>query len=182
VVESLLFGARRENMNSKDLVTYCGGYCGVCARFLGFTAFREAASLLAELVDAHGFQHWMPQAVKEFDYTEFRKGLAFFGNPESWLVCRQGCRSGDGRPECEIRKCCQERECDICFDCGEFPCDKVKENTRIIKRANEYKKLGKDEWLRQQLEKANQGFEPHSEKYYQIWAREYPPAQTTHNK
>jgi hypothetical protein len=51
-----------------------------------------------------------------------------------------------------------------------------------LKRANEYKKLGKDEWLRRQVEKANQGFEPHTKKYYQIWAREYLPTQTTHNK
>ena len=162
-------------MNSKDLMTYCGGYCGVCARFLGFTAFREAALLLGELADAHGFQHWMPKAVKEFDYAEFRKGLAFFGDPESWLICRKCCKGGDGRPDCEIRNCCQERELDICFDCGEFPCGKVKENTRMIKRANEYKKLGKDEWLREQVKKANQGFELHTEKYYQIWARENLP-------
>jgi hypothetical protein len=91
-------------------------------------------------------------SVKEFNYAEFIKGLEFFSKDDTWLVCRKCCKGGDGRPECEIRNCCQERELDICFDCGEFPCDKGKENTRMIERANEHKKLGQDEWLRQQVE------------------------------
>lgn len=66
-------------MKLEDLITYCGMNCGSCARYQGLTVFREAIRLVAELVDSHGFQHWMPGAVKEFDYTEFRKALDFFG-------------------------------------------------------------------------------------------------------
>jgi hypothetical protein len=64
-------------------MTYCGGSCATCARHAGTTAFRQAASLLAEVADAHGFYHWMPREVREFDYAEFRKGLAFFADPDS---------------------------------------------------------------------------------------------------
>lgn len=169
-------------MKPEQLITYCGVYGGTCARWCGYTEFRELATFFAEWVDSQGFPHWMPGSVKEFNYAEFIKGLDFFSKEDTWLVCQKCCKGGDGRPECEIRNCCQERELDICFDCGEFPCDKVKENTRMIERANEYKKLGKDEWLRQQVEKANQGFELHTEKYYQIWAREYLPTQAPHKK
>jgi len=165
-------------MKPADLIGYCGVYCETCARWCENPALRQLATALAELVDAHGFHYWMPEVVKEFDYAEFRKALDFFSQENTWLVCQKGCKGGDGRPDCEIRDCCKSRGLDLCFDCEEFPCDKVKGDTKMIKRAEEYKKLGKDDWLRQQIEKARQGFELHTEKYYQIWAREYPSSQS----
>ena len=83
-------------MKPEDLITYCGGFCATCVRSANYTAFRDAASLLAELAYAHGFQHWMPDAAEEHSYAEFRKGLDFFADPNSWLVCKKGCRGGDG--------------------------------------------------------------------------------------
>jgi hypothetical protein len=172
-------------MESKDLVTYCGGYCGECALFPGFTALREAALILGELIDTHGLQNWIPEAwtpdawtpdaENKFDFAEFRKGLTFFSAPESWYACRECCKSGGGWPECPMRKCCREREIDICFDCGDFPCSKVKWNPIMIKRGDEYKKLGKGEWLREREKNANQGFELYAGKYYQVRAVENPP-------
>jgi len=44
----------------------------------------------------------------------------------------------------------------------------VRENAKVLEEAREYKKLGRDEWLRRKAEKAKQGFEAHTEKYYQI--------------
>ena len=70
-------------MNAEDMISCCGGFCGTCARSANYTAFREAAALLAELIDSHGFNHWMPDTVTEFDYNEFRKGLEFFADPDS---------------------------------------------------------------------------------------------------
>ena len=165
-------------MKPEDLITYCGVYGGTCARWCEYTVFRDLTSIFAEWVDAQGFQYFMPGCVKEFDYTEFRKALDFFSKKDSWLVCWKCCKGGDGRPDCEIRKCCKNHGLDVCFDCGEFPCDKVKEDTKMIERAKEYKRLGKDEWLQQEVEKAKQDFELHTGKYYRIWAKRYPP---THN-
>ena len=45
----------------------------------------------------------------------------------------------------------------------------------MIQRANEYKKLGKEKWLKQQIEKAKHGFELHTGKFYEIFAKECPP-------
>ncbi len=162
-------------MEPEDLITYCGGYCGYCSRWCENASFIYLATTLAELVDAHGFHYWMPGEVKEFDYTEFRKALDFFSKKDSWLVCQKGCKRGDGRPDCEIRKCCQKRGMDLCFDCDEFPCDKVKGNKEMIEMAKEYEELGEKEWLRQQVDKAKKGYEHHTKKYYQIWAHKYPP-------
>jgi hypothetical protein len=162
-------------VKEEDLITYCGGYCGACARWCGYTEFRDLVVLLAEWVDAQGFQYWMPQEMQEFDYREFRKGLGFFGKSDTWLVCQKGCRGGDGNPECEIRKCCKERGLETCFDCGEFPCARFREDPEMIERARQYKALGKLEWLRRQIERANRGFESHTKKYYRVHATVNPP-------
>ena len=51
-------------MKQEYLIAYCGTYCGSCARCQGSVFFREAIPLVAELVDSHGFQHWMPVQSK----------------------------------------------------------------------------------------------------------------------
>ncbi len=154
------------------LLTYCGGYCGCCARFLRHKSFRNAAALLAEIADSHGFQYWMPLEVKEFDYDEFRKGLDFFSREDTWLVCRKGCKGGGGGPPDCVRECCREHGVDVCFECREFPCGKVKEKNDMMKRAREYRRLGRKEWLRRQDEKARKGFEGHTRKYYRVLIEE----------
>jgi len=161
-------------MKSTDLITYCGGYGGHCARYIGYTAFREAAALLAELVDSHGYQYWLPSEVKEFDYNESRKGLDFFRRGDSWLVCKGCCKGGGGGPPGCVRDCCIKHNIDVCFECGEFPCDRVKDNVRMLKRAEDYRKLGREEWLRRAEDKARKGFEGHTGKYYRVWASESP--------
>jgi len=52
-------------MNPEELMTFCGGYCGTCARWRGFGAFRAAARFLAELTDAHEFEHWLQQVTQD---------------------------------------------------------------------------------------------------------------------
>jgi len=69
-------------------------------------------------------------------------------------------------PECEIRNCCMERKLDLCFECSQFPCDKVKGNERMVKTASEYKKLGREKWLCLQIKKVQNGYELHTRKYY----------------
>jgi hypothetical protein len=162
-------------MNPEELITYCGVYGGSCARYAGFTAFRDAARLLAEIADSHGFQHWMPGEVEEFDYKEFRKGLDFFAIDDSWLVCAKCCKGGGvGPPNC-VRDCCIQHGVDICFECDEFPCKRVKGNAAILERAEEYFRLGREEWLRRAEERARQGFEFHTGKYYEVSTRAFEP-------
>jgi len=111
----------------------------------------------------------MPTEIEDFDYVEFRKGLDFFSK-DPRVICQSCCKSGrSGYLACEIRKCCQEHGLDVCFECSEFPCSKVEKNAEMIERAKEYRELGKDEWLRRQIEKANQGYEHHTGKYYRLW-------------
>lgn len=169
-------------MNPEDLITCCGFYGGTCARFVEYTVFRDLAAILAEIVDAHGFHYWMPESVKEFDYTEFRKTLDFFSKKNTWLVCERCCKDKG----CRIAECCENHGLTICFDCNEFPCDKINGLQHVAKQVRdnyeEYKKLGKEKWLQHQITKAKQGYELHTEKYYQIWAKKYPPRLTILSK
>ena len=155
-------------MKPEDLITYCGHYGGQCARYCGYTAFRQAAAVLAEIADAHGFQHWMPGELKEFDYREFRKGLEFFRRDDTWLVCQVCCKGGGGGPPGCPRECCEEHGVDVCFECAEFPCDRTRDDAGMMARAEEYKRLGREEWLRRAAEKAEQGCELHTAKCYQV--------------
>jgi hypothetical protein len=156
-----------------DLITYCGVDGRTCARWHGFTQFRKLARLLAEIADGHGFQHWMPEGVPEFDYAEFRKGLDFYGSDDTWLVCRKCCRGGDG-PACRIRNCCRQRGVELCFECGDFPCDAVKGHSALMQRSKRYGELGRDAWLGEQEQLASQAYEHHTGKCYQCGA--IPPA------
>lgn len=164
-----------EKMDPEDLITYCGVYGGSCARYAGYTAFREAARLIAELADSHGFRHWMPEEVKEFDYAEFRKGLGFFGRDDTWLVCQGCCKGGgSGPPDC-VRDCCREHEVDVCFECDEFPCERTERDAAMLERADEYLKLGREEWLRRAEDRAMLGFENHTKKCYEVRIRACEP-------
>ena len=131
---------------NQDLVTYCGVYGGTCAYYIGHSALRETALLLYEITNAIGFQHWMPERVKDFDYNEFHKGLAFSSDPESRSFYTKCCKDSSGRPDCPMRNCRRERGLDICFDCDEFPYDIVAGDPRMIRRGKECRETGKDEW------------------------------------
>jgi hypothetical protein len=162
-------------MKAEDLITYCGLHGGCCARYRGYTVFREAAALMADIADAHGFQYWMVEAAREFDYGEFRKGLEFFRRDDAWVVCQTCCKGGSGGPPSCVRECCREHQVDVCFDCREFPCERVKADAGMMRRGEEYRKLGREEWLRQAAEAARQGRELHTGKYYKIVISDTPP-------
>jgi len=164
---------RDKVMKPENLITYCGLYGGYCNGWHENTIRVDLAASLAELVDASGCHHWMPTEIKDFNYFGFRKGLDFF-REDPRVICRRCCKGGDGYLDCEIRKCCEERGLDVCFECSEFPCSKVEGNTGMIERAKEYKELGKDEWLRRQIAKAKQGYEHHTGKYYRLWVGKDP--------
>ena len=154
-------------MKAEEMITYCGVHGGTCARWHEAATMRKLAAALAEIADGHGFHHWMPGAVKEFDYAAFRKGLEFFARDDTWLLCRKCCRDGGGHP-CRIQDCCRGRGVELCFECSDFPCALVKDHTSMMERAREYKRLGREAWLRWQIELAEQGFEHHTGKCYQV--------------
>ncbi|MFC1938937.1 DUF3795 domain-containing protein [Chloroflexota bacterium] len=132
--------------DNKDLITYCGLYCGDC----------------------HGYQQKVPDLArdlrKELRKSKYKKfadaistnsfGQAFQNYDKCYEVlgamvrfrCHKGCRAGGGPPFCKIRKCCQKKNMLGCWECSEFEsCDKLEflqavhddghmKNLRIISR------------------------------------------------
>ncbi len=110
----------------KDLVAYCGLYCGDCFSHRGKVA-DLARDLRRELRQTR------------FDKTaEFMSTISFFKVFENYeqcyevlgalvkLRCKKACKGEGGPPFCKIRKCCQKKEIIGCWECSEFEsCEKL---------------------------------------------------------
>jgi hypothetical protein len=113
-------------MENRDLVAYCGLYCGDCVGYQG-----KVADLAREL------RKELRQA--KFDKTaEYLSTISFFDIFQKYgdcyevlgaLVkfrCRKTCKGGGGPPFCKMRKCCQKKGIDGCWQCDEFEtCEKL---------------------------------------------------------
>ena len=106
-----------EGVAEKELVAYCGLYCGDCFFYKG-----EIANLAKEL------RKKLREAKLNKTYQEFSKFAKEF---KDYPVCYsvlgamvkmkcKGCRDGGGPPFCKIRKCSQKKEFEGCWDCNEF--------------------------------------------------------------
>ena len=110
----------------KDLVTYCGLYCGDCFGYKGKIA-DLARDLRKELRQA--------KFDREAEALSASPFFAVFKNyPQCYEVlgalvkfrCKNTCRGGGGPPFCKIRKCCQEKGTDGCWQCDELEtCNKL---------------------------------------------------------
>jgi len=105
---------------NKDLIAYCGLYCGDCVGHQGKVA-DLARDLRKELRQA------------KFGKTaEHLAGIPFFSTFKKYddcyevlgaLVkfrCKHTCRGGGGPPFCKMRICCRKKGIDGCWQCEEF--------------------------------------------------------------
>jgi hypothetical protein len=105
---------------AKDLIAYCGLYCGDCYRYKGRLA--DMARDLRKELRAEKFD---VTAAKMAENAFFK---AFRNYPECYEVmgeivklrCKRACRGGGGPPVCKIRECCQKNSIDGCWECDEF--------------------------------------------------------------
>jgi hypothetical protein len=110
----------------KDLIAYCGLYCGDCFGYQGKIA-DLARDLRKELRKAKFAQTAESMAEVPF--------FAVFKNyPQCYEVlgamvkfrCKNTCRGGGGPPFCKMRKCCQKKGIEGCWECTEFEtCQKL---------------------------------------------------------
>jgi len=106
--------------SNKDLIAYCGLYCGDCVSYKGKVA-DLARDLRKEL-----------RAAK-FDKTaEVLAAVPFFEALKNYdqcyevlgamvkFRCKKTCKGGGGPPFCKMRKCCQKKGIEGCWECAEF--------------------------------------------------------------
>jgi len=101
---------------NRDLVAYCGLYCGDCFGYQGKVA-DLARDLRKELRQAKFDKVAEGIPFKEFKhYKECYEVLGALVR----LRCKNACKGGGGNPFCKIRKCCQKRGIEGCWQCDEF--------------------------------------------------------------
>jgi hypothetical protein len=136
---------------NRDLVAYCGLYCGDCPGYKGEIA--DLARDLKKKLREEKFDRaaeWLSEAVEPFKkYEDFDEVLGAMVT----LRCRRQCRQKGVRTSCEVRKCCQKRNFAGCWECEEFEtCDKfdflkpVHEDA-CLKNLRKIKKQGLDKFI-----------------------------------
>ena len=143
----------------KDLITYCGLYCGDCFIHKGKIA-DLSRDLRKELRQAKFAKTAELMATAPFFaiFKSYPQCYEVLGTLVK-LRCKKACRGGGGPPFCKIRNCCQKKDIDGCWPCAEFEtCAKLDflepshgkahlQNLRIINREGIDKFLkGKKYW------------------------------------
>lgn len=138
----------------KNLIAYCGLFCGDCFNYTG-----EVADLARDL----------RKALRNYRFeetAEFLKNIPFFKEFKDYnkcyavlarlvgMRCKKTCKGGGGPPFCKIRKCCQNKGFEGCWECDEFErCKKLdflrpSHKDAHIKNLRIIKKKGVDEFLK----------------------------------
>jgi hypothetical protein len=137
----------------RALVAYCGLYCGDCFGYKGRLA-DLARDLRKELRQAKfDKQAELLSSNPFFEvFKDYRQCYEVLGALVKFR-CKSACRGGGGPPFCKIRKCCQKKGIEGCWQCDEFEtCEKLDflkpfHGDAHLKNLRKIKKLGLDEWL-----------------------------------
>lgn len=136
--------------DKKELLAYCGLYCGDCAGYSGEIA--DAAQKLKDVTARYKFsqtaKHLFPDKLKEYDKLE--EMVHFMTELRCPRVCRE-IRESDVK--CKISKCCREKGFFACHECADFEkCAELKTLSGLhgeahIKNLRAIREMGIDEWM-----------------------------------
>jgi len=141
------------NKGDEILIAYCGLYCGDCFGYKGKVA--DLARDLRKELRQSKFNK-TAESLSNYSFFEIFKNYPQCYEVLGALVklrCKRTCKGGGGPPFCKIRKCCQKKGMEGCWECDKFEiCEKLdflKENhgDAHIKNLRIIKKKGIDEFL-----------------------------------
>jgi hypothetical protein len=146
---------------NKNLVAYCGLYCGDCFAYSGVIA--DLAKNLRKELRKVRFER-IAENVSQIPYFKVLTNYSTCYDVLGTIVkfrCKSTCRNGGGNPYCKIRKCCSSKQYFGCWECVDFEkCDILKELTpghgnaiilnlwKIKNRGLENFLNGKKDWFR----------------------------------
>ena len=141
-------------MKEKELTAYCGLYCADCIHFRNSHS-KLAEQLKAELEKAD-FQSYA--GLRSPFGSEFQHYDSFMEVLEALIrhSCKEGCRVGGGcgKEPCPVIMCCQEKEYEGCWECGEFEsCEKFEFlkprcGNAVMHNLKEIRECGLEGWSR----------------------------------
>ena len=143
----------------KELIAYCGLYCGDCFGNKGNLA-DLSRDLRKELRQAR-FENQAELMSKEPYFSvfkDYKKCYDVLGALVK-MRCKRACQGGGGPPFCKMRQCCQKKGYQGCWECDDFEsCTKldflkpfhgdahIKNIKRIRKNGNHGFLAGKRDW------------------------------------
>ncbi len=135
-------------MENDELITYCGIYYSISSKQYEHNLMNYLSKAMLHLIDTCGAHDFKSMDAKDLNFEEFHKVLTFLSERDSGFSCLKECRDKSKTIACKIRTCVIDHGLFICFECKDFPCSLVLSNTKIMKRAEEYKRLGREEWIK----------------------------------
>ena len=140
-------------MEVKDLVAYCGLYCGLCDHR---TKIPKHAVALIESMERAEYDDWGPSLP---DFSEFWRFLKQLAVVDDSRCCRVG-KCGEGF--CAIKRCTTEKGVRICVECDQYPCKWVtglaKSEPTLLHDGKRIKEKGLEVWVQEQEERRRLGF------------------------
>jgi hypothetical protein len=135
----------------KDLLAYCGFYCGDCLGHTGVIA--DSAIRFKKVLEKYRFDRTarcvFPEELK--DYDRFSEMLEFMAGLTCGKVCRE---KEDDETTCEVRKCCIDKGVFACFECDDFETCESLESVHVglhydscLKNLRAVKEMGLEEWI-----------------------------------
>ena len=134
----------------KELLAYCGLYCGDCAGYSGDIA--DAALKLKETTQRYKFhqtaKHLFPQELKE--YGKLMKMIDFMIELRCPRTCR---RIRESDVKCSISKCCRGKGFFACYECDTYEtCAELKTLSGLhgdshIKNLRAIREMGIEKWI-----------------------------------
>jgi hypothetical protein len=105
---------------NKDLIAYCGLYCGDCYRSKGRIA--DLARDLRKELRQENFDKVAQKMAENSFFAAFKDYPRCYGVLGEMVKfrCKRTCRGGGGPPVCKIRACCQKKAIEGCWDCNDF--------------------------------------------------------------
>ena len=107
----------------------CGLPCFTCAGFEEGIIKKHSIALLRLLESFDDYTEKISEFEPKFKkYPDFKEILVLFSKAE----CK-GCRDGihKGIPDCSIPSCVKEKNHDFCFECDEFPCERMNSDPHL---------------------------------------------------
>ena len=138
----------------RELVAYCGLYCGDCFQYQGKIA-DLARDLRKEL------RHYkFDTRAEKMATNAYYASLKYY--PQTYELlgtmvkfrCKRTCRGNGGPPVCKIRECCRKKGIEGCWECNEFETCKTMDFLKKyhedghLKNLKTLKKLGVDSFIK----------------------------------
>jgi hypothetical protein len=104
----------------KELVCYCGLYCGDCKSYQG-----KIADLVRDLRKELRAANFKKEAavIAEIPFFAVLKNYPQCYEVLGQMVkmrCKRTCRGNGGPPGCKMRNCCRKKGIEGCWECADF--------------------------------------------------------------